>query len=172
MSSLLEDVTHEFRRHKAMADKALSGLDDDAFFKRPGKAVNPVALIVKHLAGNLASRWKDFLTTDGEKPTRNRDAEFLLSDQDTRAHLMAGWEKGWWILLETMSQLTAADLEKTIAIRGESLTVTQALVRGSCHAAYHVGQILYVARMLNPGGEWLTIAPGKSKGVPGAYRNS
>ena len=172
MSSLLEDITHEFRRHKTMADKAMSGLDDDAFFKRPGKAVNPIALIVKHLAGNLASRWKDFLTTDGEKPSRNRDGEFELTPQDTRAHLMAEWEKGWWILLETLSQLTPADLEKSITIRKEPLTVTQALVRGSCHAAYHVGQILYVCRMLNPGGEWLTIAPGKSKGFPGAYKKS
>src|SRR5919201_636740 len=89
MSSLIADLTHEFRRYKNMADKAMAEFPDDAFFRRPGEVVNPVALIVKHVAGNLASRWADFLTTDGDKPTRDRDGEFTLSPADTRAGLLA-----------------------------------------------------------------------------------
>src|SRR5262245_45328916 len=95
MSTLIADVTYDFRKHKVMADKAIAGLSDDAFIHRPGEAVNPVALIVKHVAGNLQSRWSDFLTTDGDKPTRDRDGEFTLTPGDTRANLLAGWERAW-----------------------------------------------------------------------------
>jgi hypothetical protein len=88
MDDFLEDVRHEFRRHKGLADRAMQQLDDDQFFHRPGPQVNPVALIVKHLAGNMVSRWTHFLTTDGEKPGRDRDGEFLLTEADTRTRLM------------------------------------------------------------------------------------
>lgn len=170
MSTLLANITHEFRRHKALIDKSLSELPDEAFFQRPGENSNPIALIVKHLAGNLASRWKDFLTTDGEKPNRHRDQEFVLTPDDTREKLMARWERGWSIALGTLATLTDADLEKMVTIRSEPLTVTQALVRGAGHISWHTGQILYIARLLNPGGTWLTIAPGKSAGFPGTYK--
>src|SRR5262245_12146660 len=119
MNDFLEDVRHEFLRHKGLADRAIAGLDDDPFFHRPGPLVNPIALIVKHLAGNMASRWTDFLTTDGEKPTRDRDGEFLLTEADTRAHLMADWERGWSTLFDTLAGLTDADLGRTVTIRGE-----------------------------------------------------
>jgi uncharacterized damage-inducible protein DinB len=163
VADLIADVTHEFRRHKDIADKALAGLTDEAYFRRPGEAVNPVALIVKHLAGNLRSRWTDFLTTDGEKPDRDRDGEFTLTERDTRAALTAAWEAGWGALVAALAGLTDADLEQTVTIRGEPHRVRQALLRGLTHAAWHTGQILYVARLLNPGGEWLTIAPGASR---------
>jgi Protein of unknown function (DUF1572) len=169
MSQLIPDITVEFRKHKDMADRAMAGLSDDAFFQRPAAQVNPVALIVKHLAGNLASRWADFLTTDGDKPTRDRDAEFVVAAADTRASLFAAWERGWSILFATLGTLKDSDLDKVVPIRGEPHRVQQALLRGLNHAAYHVGQILYLARWLNPGGEWLTVPPGKSREVRGGY---
>jgi len=151
----------------------MAGLDDEAFIRLPGEAVNSVALIVKHLAGNLRSRWTDFLTTDGDKPGRNRDGEFVLSEADTRAALMAAWEQGWQAILGTIGSLTEADLARTVTIRGEPHTVQQAVLRGTMHAAYHVGQILYLARLVNPAAPWLTIAPGAS-GVhrPGYLRQA
>lgn len=169
MVELIADVLFEFRKHKGYADKALAGMSDEAYFHRPGETVNPVALIVKHLAGNLRSRFTDFLTTDGEKPTRDRDNEFVLSPVDTRDSLTAAWERGWQTLFDALSALTDADLGKTVLIRGEPHRVQQALLRGLDHAAYHVGQILYIARLLNPGGKWLTIAPGASQTHPAGY---
>src|SRR5262249_49450361 len=148
MNDLLADLQYEFRRHKELADKALAQLDDQVFFHRPGTLVNPVALIVKHLAGNMTSRWTDFLTTDGEKPSRDRDGEFLLTEEDTRTNLLAAWERGWAALFATLSGLSDSDLGKSVTIRGESQTARQALLRGSSHVAYHVGQILYLARLL------------------------
>jgi hypothetical protein len=172
MDDFLEDVRHEFRRHKGLADRAMAGLDDDQFFQRPGPAVNPIALIVKHLAGNMASRWADFLTTDGEKPGRDRDGEFFLNEADTRANLMASWERGWSTLFDTLAVLTDADLGHTVTIRGEPHSVRQALLRGMDHVAYHTGQVLYLARWIRPEGDWLTVPPGRSRGLPGAYRRS
>ena len=170
MASWLTDVTFEFQRHKKMADRAIGELDDHAFFYRPADQVNSVALIVKHLAGNLASRWSDFLTTDGEKPSRNRDGEFLLADNDTRSSLLAAWERGWGILFATLDALAPSDLEKNVTIRGEALSVQQALLRGALHAAYHTGQILYLVRWQKPDAAWQTIAPGKSRSAVGEYR--
>src|SRR4051812_6463869 len=157
MDDFLEEARHEFRRHKGLADRAMAGLDDRQFFHRPGPLVNPIALIVKHLAGNLASRWSDFLTTDGEKPDRDRDGEFLLTEVDTRIRLMACWERGWSTLFGTLTGLTDADLERTVTIRGEPHSARQALMRGMTHVAYHTGQIVYLARWLRPDSEWLTV---------------
>jgi uncharacterized damage-inducible protein DinB len=169
---LLEDLLFEFRRHKALAERAMSQLDDQQFFLRPGEQVNPVALIVKHLAGNLVSRWTEFLTADGEKPTRDRDGEFLLTELDTRANLLAAWEQGWAALFTTVQGLQHADLERLVTIRGERHTAGQALLRGMTHIAYHTGQILYLVRLIQPGSPWLTIPPGQSRGVPGGYRTN
>ena len=168
MPLFVADVAIEFRRHKESADKALAGAADEDYRRRVGEAVNPVGAIVKHLGGNLRSRWTDFLTTDGDKPTRDRDAEFVLTDADTRASLTAAWEAGWSALFTTLSAITDADLDKLVTIRGEPHRVQQALLRGLTHAAYHVGQIMYLARLLNPTAEYVTIPPGKSKEhVPG-----
>jgi uncharacterized damage-inducible protein DinB len=172
MSDFLADVKHEFVRHKNMADRAMAPLSDEEFSRRPGTLVNPVAVIVKHLAGNLVSRWTDFLTADGEKASRDRDGEFVLTEQDTRANLLAAWEKGWKTLLDTLASLTDADLDKQITIRGEGQSVRQALLRGSSHVAYHTGQITYLSRWMRPDSPWLTIAPGQSKGVLGGYRQA
>jgi hypothetical protein len=172
MADLLADLRHDFRRHKDLADRAMSHLDDSEFFRRPAEHVNPVALIVKHLAGNLASRWTDFLTTDGEKVSRDRDGEFLLTEQDTRASLLAAWERGWTALFDTLAGLGESDLNKSVTIRGESHRVTQALLRGLSHAAYHTGQILYLVRMWRPDSPWLTVPPGQSRKVRGGYLQS
>jgi hypothetical protein len=170
MSTLIADLMHEFRTQKDLADRAVAPLPADAFFRRPGEAVNPIALIVKHLAGNLKSRWYDFLAADGEKPTRDRDAEFVLGPDDTQAGLLAHWERGWGTLFDTLARLTDADLGKTITIRGEPHSAQQAILRGLTHAAYHVGQILYVARLLRPDAPYLTIPPGESQAHRAGYR--
>jgi uncharacterized damage-inducible protein DinB len=171
MPNLIADCTHEFRRHKTLADRAMAPLDNEAFVRRPAEHVNPIALIVKHLAGNHLSRWTDFLTTDGDKPGRDRDAEFVLTEHDTRANLLAGWERGWQALFDTLATLDETDLARSVTIRGESHTVPQAIVRGLTHAAYHTGQITYLARLWNPAGAWITIPPGQSRSHPATYRS-
>ncbi|HEX3358913.1 MAG TPA: DinB family protein [Tepidisphaeraceae bacterium] len=172
MNDLLSDFQHEFRRHRQLAEKAMAQLDDEAFFHRPAQQVNPVALIVKHLAGNLRSRWADFLAQDGDAPTRNRDAEFVVGAEDSRSNLMAQWDTGWIALEETLKSLNPSELQKTITIRGEAHTVQQALLRGLSHAAYHTGQILYLVRLWKPDSTWLTIAPGQSRSHRASYRNA
>ncbi len=172
MDPLLPDLLHEFRRHKSLAERAMEPLGDEHFFGRPAEPVNSIALIVKHLAGNMQSRWTDFLTSDGEKSTRNRDAEFALTPDDTRANLMAAWQRGWQALEGTVQTLSSSDLAKTVTIRGERHTVQQALLRGLLHVAYHTGQILYLARLLKPDSSWLTIAPGQSLEHRASYQAS
>ena len=155
--AFLADIADEFRRHKSLADQAMASLDDAAFFHRPAPVVNSVAAIVKHLAGNLRSRWTDVLTTDGEKPNRHRDQEFVIAESDSRAALLASWEQGWQVLFDAISTLKGTDLQKAITIRGQALTVAQGLIRGLAHAAYHTGQIMYLSRMGNADAPWLTM---------------
>jgi len=172
VKELLSDIGHEFRRHKNLADRAITALDDEAFFRRPAEQVNSVAIVVKHLAGNLLSRWTDFLTTDGDKSGRNRDGEFVIEVQDSRSHLLALWEAGWKSLLDTIDLLKEDDLSITVTIRGEPHTVQQALLRGVTHATYHAGQITYLARLYKPDAPWLTIAPGQSQMHEPNYRSA
>jgi uncharacterized damage-inducible protein DinB len=167
--SAISAFEREFNRHRRLIERAVSELSDEHFFHRPAEQVNSIALIVKHLAGNLGSRWSDFLTTDGDKPSRQRDAEFALTSADTRTNLMTAWDWAWATVTATLAGLGDSDLDRTVTIRGEPHTVLQALVRGVDHAAYHAGQILYIARMLRPDAPWLTIAPGKSNEARGGY---
>lgn len=169
MTALLADLLYEFRRHKNLADRALEQLSDEVFFRCPAPHVNPAAIIVKHLAGNLTSRWTDLLVTDGDKPMRDRESEFQLTADDTRAQLMESWERGWSAVLTTVASLEEPDCARTVTIRGEAHTVHQALIRGLVHVAYHTGQILYLLRLLRPDSRWLTIAPGESNFARGAY---
>ncbi len=167
--SIIAAFDHEFERNRALVCTAVAGLTDEEFFRRPGAQVNSIAQIVKHLAGNLASRWSDFLTSDGEKPWRNRDGEFVIEQSDTRESLMAAFERSSAIVAATLAALTDADLERQITIRGEPHSVLEALLRSSDHTSYHTGQILYLVRLLRPDAPWLTIPPGKSATHQGSY---
>jgi uncharacterized damage-inducible protein DinB len=159
-----DDIVFSFRKHKEMAEKAVAQLDDDLFLRRPGEHSNSVAIIVKHMAGNLESRWTDFLTSDGDKPWRDRDAEFSIGPDDTRAHLRAAWDRGWGALFQALAALQESDWTRTVLIRGEPHSVMQAIHRALTHAAYHTGQIVYLARLLQTGAwTWITIPPGQSK---------
>ena len=160
----LDEVRRSFRGYKRLADGGLSQLSDQEFFQLPDPESNCAAQIVKHMAGNLRSRWLDFLTTDGEKPDRNRDQEFVLTEADTRAGLMRRWEESFKIVFDTVASLKLEDFVKTVTIRGEPHTILQAINRSLMHTAYHVGQILYVGKHLR-GAAWtvLSIPKGKSE---------
>ncbi len=161
-----KDVEFSFRKQKQMAEQALTQLDDAAFFRAPAEGSNSVAVIVKHLAGNLKSRWTDFRTTDGEKPWRDRDNEFVIGPDDTRERLLAALEEGWAALFQALTTPAETDATAQITIRGEAHTVLQAVHRALTHAAYHTGQILYVARLAQPDGwRWITVPPGQSQEV-------
>jgi hypothetical protein len=160
----LEDIIFSFRKQKELAEKAFRQVDDQGFFQKPGEHSNSIAIVIKHVAGNLASRWTDFLTTDGDKPWRDRDAEFLIGPDDTRERLLAAWEAGWAALLQTLAGLHEEDLLKKVTIRGEAHTVFQAVHRSLTHTAYHVGQIVYLSRLVTrEGWQWITIPPGLSQ---------
>ncbi len=170
MNAFLQDALHEFQRYKRLAEDAVAQLADDEFFRRPAPQVNSPAIIMKHLAGNLRSRWTDFLTSDGEKPDRNRDGEFVIDEGASRNQLLAAWNDGWNALSTALGALSDEDLAKTVLIRGESHTVQQAVLRAMSHVAYHVGQILYLVRWQRADSRWLTVPPGQSHGLAGVYR--
>ena len=161
--SYLQLATREFKRLKALADGAMSQITPDQFFAAASEDDNSIAVIVKHVAGNLLSRWTDLLTSDGEKPDRNRDSEFEIAAGDTHQVLMSQWESGWAALFSALEPLTDSDLERAITIRGEPHTVLQAINRQLTHYAYHVGQIVYLAKH-HAGKSWrsLSIPKGKS----------
>jgi uncharacterized damage-inducible protein DinB len=169
LSGYRRDVVREFRRTKDLADKAMAQVSDDAFFAAPDAQTNSIAILVKHVAGNLRSRWSDFLTTDGEKPDRNRDAEFVIGPEDGRAALMARWERGWSILFATLDALRDEDLDATVTIRNEPHTVYQAIHRQLTHYAYHAGQIVLLARHY-VGDEWKTLSV--ARGASAAFNQS
>jgi uncharacterized damage-inducible protein DinB len=149
--------------HRRMVDGAVQQLTDEEFFRRNAEGTNSVAIILRHLGGNLLSRWTDFLTSDGEKPNRNRDSEFEDWPGD-RASLMAFFDSGWQAWRASIESLTADDLPKTVTIRGEPHSVPFAIQRSLTHTAYHVGQIMLVARLIHDGNwKWLTIRPGGSQ---------
>lgn len=152
----LADAISSFRSYKRLAERALEQVSDEEFFARIDDESNSLAVIVKHIAGNLRSRWTDFLTTDGEKPDRYRDTEFELIG-DTRESLMQYWEAGWQTLFDTLEALSEDDLSKTVTIRGEPHTVVEAINRQLTHYAYHVGQIVFLAKHLRAK-EWKTLS--------------
>lgn len=155
--SYVELVVREFKGMKSLADRALSQCTDEEFFATPTPTDNSLAVIVKHVAGNLVSRWTDVLTSDGEKPNRNRDAEFEIFTNENRARLMEFWERAWSVLFTTLGSLSDADMARTIIIRGESLTLLQAVNRQLTHYSYHTGQIVYLAKHLR-GESWKTLS--------------
>jgi hypothetical protein len=158
----LTDAVIQFRALKGAAEKALAQVDDSQFFTRLDAESNSLALIVKHVAGNLRSRWTDFLTADGEKPDRRRDAEFEDEEGDSREGLMRRWEAGWRTLFDALAPLTGEDLSRTVLIRGEAHTVMQAVNRQLTHYAGHVGQIVFLAKHLARD-RWQTLSVPRRK---------
>jgi hypothetical protein len=161
-AAVIESALVAFRSNKGWADKAIAQLPDEKLHVALDPNTNCVAVIMKHVAGNLLSRWTDFLTSDGEKPWRNRDDEFVDSFA-RRADLLDYWERGWNRLFETLGSLMPGDLGKTVLIRGEPHSVPLAIHRSLAHCGYHVGQIILIARIL-AGDNWqtITIPRGKS----------
>ncbi len=153
--ALIDGALTAFRSNKGWADKAITQLSDDRLHVALDPNTNCIAVIMKHVAGNLLSRWTEFLTTDGEKPRRNRDDEFV-DTFNTRDELTAYWDSGWQRLLDALMDLTPDDLGKTVTIRGEPHSVPLAIQRSLAHCAYHVGQIMLIARIL-AGDDWSTI---------------
>jgi hypothetical protein len=142
----LRSARARFAELKALGDRALERMDEGDLRFTPDPESNSVAVIVQHVAGNMMSRWTDFLTTDGEKPDRNRDAEFVLTEGSTKEKLLLLWEKGWARLFETMSALAPADLDRRVSIRGQPLSVVDAVNRQLTHYGQHVGQIVYIGK--------------------------
>ena len=153
----LEDCLLQLRKLKAQADKAMAQVGDSHFFALVDPDANSIALIVKHVAGNMRSRWTDFLTSDGEKADRHRDCEFEREAADTRDAILARWEAGWNLLFNTLMSLQPADLGKIVVIRSEPHTVVQAINRQVSHYSAHVGQIVLLAKHF-AGENWKTLS--------------
>jgi len=160
----LEDALAVFRKYKKLAEDAMAQLSNEDFFAQIDVESNSIAVIVKHLAGNMRSRWSNFLTTDGEKPDRDRDAEFRIEAETTRAEVMRWWAGGWAYVFAAVEPLQAEDLERTVTIRNEPHSVVKAINRQLTHYAYHVGQIVLLAKHFRSE-NWksLSIARGKSE---------
>ena len=167
----LYDCIQQYERVKQLAERAMQQVDDDHFFRDLGDDSNSIAIIVKHMAGNMRSRWTDFLTADGEKPDRNRDSEFTLDDAETRPQLMAAWDTAWALVLDTIGELSDTHLDATVLIRGEAHTVREAVLRQLNHYAYHAGQIVLIAK-IGAGASWksLSVPRGKSEEFNRAIR--
>jgi hypothetical protein len=156
-AQFLADVIREHRRLKRVADASMAQVPRAALFTRIDAECNSIAILMKHMAGNMRSRWRGFLTTDGEKSDRERDAEFKLLPGETAEVVLESWEAGWQVTFDALQSLTPRDLTRTVTIRGEAHLVTQAIQRSLTHYAYHVGQIVYLARHL-VGPEWITLS--------------
>jgi uncharacterized damage-inducible protein DinB len=155
-TSYIHDSISLFRQCKSLAERAIAQVDDEHLTATLDSEMNSIAVVVKHMAGNMRSRWTDFLTSDGEKPDRNRDAEFEDAPC-TRAALLAMWEDGWRCVFAAMEALSEEDLERTVTIRGEAHSVMQAINRQVAHYSYHCGQIVFLAKHFRRG-EWQSLS--------------
>ena len=169
-ATYIDEAFRSLRGHKRLADAAIARLSDEQFFALPDAESNSVAIIVKHLAGNMRSRFTDFLTSDGEKPDRNRDQEFVIAADATRAEILDAWEKNWQIVFDALNALNGDDLAREVTIRGEPHSVLRAINRQVAHYAYHVGQIVFLAKHWK-GSEWqsLSIPKGQSEAANAAF---
>lgn len=162
-TTFLNDTIKRFEYYKALGDNTFAQLEESDFFYQPNEASNSIAIIIQHLYGNMLSRWTNFLTEDGEKEWRKRDAEFKIM-HCSKEDLISFWNDGWKCLLDTLKSLQPEDLNKTIYIRTEALIVYDAILRQLAHYPYHVGQIVYLGRMLkNNNWQSLSIPKGNSK---------
>jgi uncharacterized damage-inducible protein DinB len=164
-TSYIKDSTELFRYYKKLVERALAQCPDEGLFTALDEESNSIAIIVKHMAGNMRSRWRNFLTTDGEKPDRNRDTEFE-APPTTRAELMELWEAGWKYLFDALEPLNDADVTRTVTIRTEPHSVMQAINRQMGHYSYHVGQITFLAKhFAAKAGQWTAVTiPRKQSG--------
>lgn len=158
----LADSLDSFRAYKKLADKALVQLKDEEFFATVDDEANSIAVLMKHIAGNMLSRWTDFLTTDGEKPNRNRDMEFVLEPDTAKNEMFEYWEKGWGCLFSALENLQPEDVQKSVLIRGQEHTVVQAINRQLTHYAYHIGQIVFLAKHFRSA-EWRSLSIPKNR---------
>ena len=153
----LDDTRASFRAYKKLADKALAQVRDDEYFVALDQESNSIAVIMKHLAGNMLSRWTDFLVSDGEKPNRNRDMEFVIEAGTTKDAVVAYWEQGWTCLFNALEPLQPADLDQKVSIRGKTHSIVQAINRQMTHYAYHIGQIVFMAKHLRAS-DWQSLS--------------
>jgi hypothetical protein len=160
-TSYIEDALAVFRQYKQLAEKAMAQVADEQLFAVLDEESNSIAIIVKHMTGNMRSRWTDFLTSDGEKPTRNRDSEFV-DPPATREALLSEWEQGWACVFSAIEPLTDADLSRTVTIRGEAHSVMQAINRQLSHYPMHVGQIILLAKHY-AGAHWETLSVARNR---------
>lgn len=160
----LKDAILQFRKLKDLAENALDQVIDKDFFTMLDDESNNIAIILKHVAGNMRSRWTDFLTSDGEKSDRNRDQEFILKPEDTRSNIMQKWEDEWKTVFDALEPLKPRDLDKTVFIRCEPHSVIESINRQLTHYAYHIGQIVFLAKHFSKS-KWqsLSIPKGKSE---------
>jgi hypothetical protein len=158
----LTDALKTFRDQKKLAERAFAQTSDEDFFRTIDKESNSIAINVKHMAGNMLSRWTDFLNTDGEKPNRQRDLEFVILPDSTRDDLRAYWEKGWQCVFAAVEPLGPEDLLRVVLIRGQEHTVMQAINRQIAHYAYHTGQIVYLAKHFKSS-EWQSLSVPRNK---------
>ena len=160
----LEEVQRQFRGYKRMGEGAIAQIKDEELFVAIDKEANSIAIVVKHLAGNMRSRFTDFLTTDGEKPDRHRDREFEMNGSSTRAEVMRWWEAGWDCVFRALESVKPESVMETVTIRNEPHTVLQAINRQLAHYAYHVGQIVFLAKHFRST-DWksLSVPRGKSE---------
>ncbi len=156
------DVLESFRSYKKLADKAIAQVSDEEFFRTIDAESNSIATIAKHIAGNLHSRWTNFLTTDGEKPDRHRNREFVVLEGETRANILEFWESGWRILFEALEPISPEDFSKSVVIRGEAHTVVEAINRQLTHYSSHIGQIIFLAKHFRVE-DWHTLSVPKNK---------
>ena len=164
----IEAALFDLKRTKAMVERAVSQLSDQELHRQIDPESNSVAVLMKHIAGNMLSRWTDFLTSDGEKPTRNRDGEFI-DEFKTRDELMAFWERGWTCALHAIESLTPDDLTRTVHIRSEPHSVPLAIMRQFGHYSSHAGQIVFLAKHLR-GAEWKTLSIPRNRSTTQAPR--
>ena len=160
-TSYIEDALAVFRQYKLLGERAMAQVSDEQLFASLDEESNSIAIIVKHMTGNMRSRWTDFLTTDGEKPNRNRDSEFV-DPPATREALTREWEDGWARVFAAIEPLTDADLGRTVTIRGEAHSVMQAINRQLAHYPQHIGQIILLAKHY-AGGAWQTLSVARNR---------
>ncbi|MGH8067282.1 MAG: DUF1572 family protein [Candidatus Entotheonellia bacterium] len=165
------DAVHQFRGMKALAEGAMAQISDEELFTALDEEDNSIAVILKHMAGSMQARWTAFPSSSDEPPGRNRDSEFAIDEGDTKKALIDRWEAGWQYLFDALEPLTAEDMAKTVRIRGRSLSVIEAINRQLTHYAYHVGQIVFLAKHFRSGAwQSLSIPRGKSEEFTAAAR--